>query len=227
MLSGRCQSFKGWASNVANPPTISIFIAVLVGVIARLAPSPASALVLVAGPLITAVEYSSRCLVPVMLFCLGSAISEAASPQRGMKAPLTSTSSTDNSLELTAPSDSLSHVQDAAAEGSMVVAIPLPTLPTAAYVAIVVLRQIFGPLLGAALGFAMRRWGGLADPVALMVTLLQSAGPPMINLSVMAGLAGGADTKRECALVLLVTYAASVITWVGAIAGFFFLIEHT
>ena len=42
----------------------------------------------------------------------------------------------------------------------------------------------------------------------------------MINLVVMAGLAGGADMSRACALVLAVTYAASLVTWTASIAAF-------
>ena len=62
------------------------------------------------------------------------------------------------------------------------------------------------------------------EPVALMVAMLQSAGPPMINLAVMAGLAGG-DVSTDCAGVLLVTYAASVVSWTVAISGFLALLH--
>ena len=42
---------------------------------------------------------------------------------------------------------------------------------------------------------------------------------------VMAGLAGGEDVSRACALVLLVTYCASIVTWTGAIALFLRLVS--
>ena len=46
----------------------------------------------------------------------------------------------------------------------------------------------------------------------------------MINLAVMAGLAGG-DVSTDCAGVLLVTYAASVVSWTVAISGFLGLLQ--
>jgi hypothetical protein len=42
----------------------------------------------------------------------------------------------------------------------------------------------------------------------------------MINLVVMAGLAGGADVSRACALLLAITYAVSIVTWTASIAAF-------
>eukprot|EP00415_Alexandrium_ostenfeldii_P005147 UN5147 len=46
---------------------------------------------------------------------------------------------------------------------------------------------------------------GVASPVVLLVGMLQTAGPPMINLGVMTGLSGTAE--KETARLLLLTYS--------------------
>ena len=59
-----------------------------------------------------------------------------------------------------------------------------------------------------------------------MVAMLQSAGPPMINLGVMVGLSqAGGGCQSACALLLLVTYTCSMFTWVASIAAFLWLLS--
>jgi hypothetical protein len=78
---------------------------------------------------------------------------------------------------------------------------------------------------GASLAWALMRSGAVTDRITLMVACLQSAGPPMSNLAVMAGLAGGADVSRASALVLLVTYSCSIVSWTFALSLFLWILE--
>lgn len=217
-LAGACQSSKAWAAKVLNPPTIALAVALPVGAVA-------SALHLTSGgdgsdggdgggalgflaPLHAAIEYASRCLVPATLLTLGAQLGSAVTTLHGRR----------------------EQEMDAALSGEdggrpSAGGAPPPTLPAEAYAVLILLRQVAGPLLGCALIGGLRMCGALTDPVTMMVALLQSAGPPMINLAVMAGLAGGEDVSRACALVLLVTYCASIVTWTGAIALFLRLVS--
>lgn len=88
----------------------------------------------------------------------------------------------------------------------------VPSMPLRGHLAVLLLRQLFGALLGLLMAYLVRRFCGITDHVVLMTLLLQSCGPPMINLSVMAGVSGSA--QRDSAKLLLITYAASVFTWV-------------
>eukprot|EP00913_Durusdinium_trenchii_P019351 g18191.t1 len=85
-------------------------------------------------------------------------------------------------------------------------------MPLRGHIAVLVLRQLCGALLGLAIASLLRTFCGVTDRVLLMTLLLQSCGPPMINLSVMAGVSG--SVQKDSAKLLLITYAASVVTWV-------------
>lgn len=101
-----------------------------------------------------------------------------------------------------------------------------PVLPAVAYAAIILGRQVAGPLIGASVARALRDVLGVTDRVTLLVAMLQSAGPPMSNLAVMAGLAGGEAVSRASALVLLATYSFSLISWTAAISLFLSVLEE-
>jgi len=100
----------------------------------------------------------------------------------------------------------------------------MESLPSVAYITVLVLRLLVGPFIGAAVacGF-LRMVCGVHDRVVLMVAMLQSAGPPMINLAVMAGLNESAE--KETAKLLLVTYAFSIVSWTTSIAFFLRLLH--
>lgn len=92
-------------------------------------------------------------------------------------------------------------------------------MPTSGYLAVLLLRQVVSPLVGMLVAIGLlRHILGVDDPVVLLVGMLQTAGPPMINLGVMAGLSGSAETVT--AKLLLVTYAASIASWTFWIAMF-------
>merc|ERR1711972_1156043 len=78
-------------------------------------------------------------------------------------------------------------------------------LPAIVYPVILLLRQGAGSIFAAFVvcGF-LRGTCGVSNRVVLIVAMLQGAGPPMINLSVMAGLSGSAE--METSKLLLFTY---------------------
>ena len=245
ILTGGVTSARSLLRKVLNPPVIACLVAVIVGAISQAA-SICTEGCIALQPLATAADYVGRCMVPATLLTLGAAVAEAyASRSPGeSNAPLAK----HDSCGLT-PSDSSQtprasdHAVAAAVESGAspnlagdaasdaTAADPNPPspqragLPMSALVAILLLRQVVGPMVGVAVATALRYWCGLVDPVLLMVLLLQSAGPPMINIAVMAGLAGGGDCSRECARVLLLTYSASIITWCVSITAFLSLLS--
>jgi predicted permease len=211
VLTGSCQSFRKWASKMLNPPTITLLIALPLGAIVGALPeSSLEGLATMVAPLRAGIEYSSQSLVPATLLTLGAQLASVVESLRANRA---------SSVELTpVASESASEVGSETARAS-------PTLPGVAYVALIFLRQVLGPLLGGALGWGLWSSGAVRDPVVLMVAMLQSAGPPMINLAVLSGLAGGADVSRACALVLLVTYTFSIVSWTASISFFLHLLQ--
>lgn len=231
VLTGQCQSCATWVRLVLNPPVVALLVALPVGAVASqlhltgtaVAMSPAYYVRAWLAPITSAVELSSRCLVPCTLFTLGAQLASVV--QLSLRRPELEFELADDHALATAADEAPSSGGGArehaihASSGSPRHVSP-PALPRSGYVAILVLRQVCGPLIGLCLALLLRSSGALVDPVAMMVMMLQSAGPPMINLAVMAGLAGGADASRACALVLAVTYAASLLTWTGSIAMF-------
>jgi hypothetical protein len=96
-------------------------------------------------------------------------------------------------------------------------------LPMVAYFSVMIFRQVVGAFFGACVAFLfLRDLCGVSDHAVLLVSMLQSAGPPMINLSVMAGLSGSAEI--ETAKLLLFTYSASLVTWTVSIAFYLWLL---
>merc|ERR1712003_585853 len=83
-------------------------------------------------------------------------------------------------------------------------------MPMSGFVAIVCLRQLISPVIGILIAVGvLRSMLGVNDPVVLLVGMLQTAGPPMINLGVMAGLSGSGQTT--VAKLLLFSYSASIV----------------
>mmetsp|Transcript_6910 Transcript_6910/g.9893 ORF Transcript_6910/g.9893 Transcript_6910/m.9893 type:complete len:179 (+) Transcript_6910:731-1267(+) len=97
-------------------------------------------------------------------------------------------------------------------------------LPKVVYVLIPLFRQVFGSLLAATIAILVfRNACGITNKPLLLVSMLQGAGPPMINISVMTGISGSGE--KEAAKVLLVTYSASLITWGASMAIFLYLLQ--
>uniref|UniRef100_A0A7S1AL65 Uncharacterized protein n=1 Tax=Noctiluca scintillans TaxID=2966 RepID=A0A7S1AL65_NOCSC len=205
LMSGAI-SFKAWRLKVMNPPVISCFVAVAVGMVwAGLRSSfDSMSLGSVSVPLSTAVDYAGRCSVPAILLTLGGRLYEAVEEigQNGFAgAGLLS----ENLVYETSRGND--------------VAVEKLAMHPIVYLTVVLLRLVIGPLFGAlvALGF-LRDICGVMDPVVLLVCMLQSAGPPMISIAVMAGLEGKGE--REVSKILLLTYSLSILSWSLSIAFF-------
>eukprot|EP00756_Hemistasia_phaeocysticola_P034922 Hpha_TRINITY_DN16550_c0_g7::TRINITY_DN16550_c0_g7_i1::g.132636::m.132636 len=192
VISGGFNSFSELCGKVANPPVFACVVAVAWGCLTQVVPALSSPSW--GYPVGAAVRYAGQTTVPIQLAILGAQLAEAASP---------------------------SQPTEKAGEESPLLEGP-DGLPWAAYVAVVVCRQLLGIALGLGVGSVLVAWG-VRDPVAVMVCMLQCAGPPMINLSVLAGLSGRHD--REAAQLLLFTYLMSTVTWTLAIASFMHLLQ--
>lgn len=79
---------------------------------------------------------------------------------------------------------------------------------------------IFGALV--MLGF-FRRVCGVVDSLVLFVGMMQCAGPPMVNITVMAGLSGTA--AKDVSRMLLITYVVSMASWVVAVTCFLHILH--
>lgn len=196
-------SFSQWRKKVLNPPVVACLLATALGLAWNAVPQARrpgleEALQPVLAPLAVALQYAGQCSVPSILITLGAKVDEAVaslwpSSKRVLSAKL------------------LPH--EAQEE----------QLPASAYLSVLVLRQVVGPAVGAlVLLGGVRGLCGAGSPVVLLVGMLQTAGPPMINLAVMAGLSE--TSEKETARLLLVTYACSVVTWTVSIAFFLALL---
>eukprot|EP00656_Telonema_subtile_P043197 TRINITY_DN49594_c0_g1_i1.p1 TRINITY_DN49594_c0_g1~~TRINITY_DN49594_c0_g1_i1.p1 ORF type:complete len:386 (-),score=65.41 TRINITY_DN49594_c0_g1_i1:61-1218(-) len=206
VLTGAMQDFNSWIKKVVNPPTIACVVASLIGFIkAGLIPDGATNWLTPAG---TALHYISNALVPTIQMCLGAKLYMTVTRIMAQRRKAHEYEAADpgaSDLELKGE-DSLEIVEKE------------PTIPQFVYLLIVVLRQGVGMMLAAFMGYILSRGAGVTDNVALMVCMMQTAGPPMINMSVMAGLSG--ECEKEASLAILYTYSASIITWTLGITVF-------
>jgi len=211
LLSGAL-TVREWREKVLNAPVVACIVAGTVGVLWHSMPPEqqgawVSSFAPVLHPVTVALQYAGRCSVPSILITLGARMDEAVATlwQRRKAA---------NAARAEPLLSACGPLVEPAAEEDM---------PLCAYFGVLLLRQIIGPLFGVALccGF-LRGVCGVTSPVVLMVGMLQTAGPPMINLGVMSGLSGSAETQT--ARVLLLTYAFSTVSWTVSITlflGFF------
>lgn len=227
ILSGAL-SCAQWREKVLNPPVKASLMALPLGLVYHLQDAgPAWAWEAVAEslkPAVKALDYAGRCTVPLILMGLGAKIDGSfnevrnAPPSTGYQ-KLETPTATPTTIKIGAaqePSDAEagdgeSGTKNAAPTTSPSSTCPAP-LPRSALLVVMMLRQFLGPLLGLGLVYVLKKVFGVADRLVLMTLLLQTCGPPMINLAVMAGVSGNAE--KETARLLLVTYSASVLTWV-------------
>lgn len=243
MMSGAI-SFSEWRAKVLNPPIKACLIAAPLGLLWTATPtsirSSFSATELF-DPVISAVSYAGRCAMPLVLLGLGarlyavvddmrqSAGAAKGSPAARLPNPPETVEpelmGLQTSTDLVSSGATQAPVNAKAADGveHHVPAGQAPHLPLPAYFAVLVGRQVLGPLLGGAVGLTLRRLCGVEDNLLLLVTMLQAAGPPMINISVMAGLSGNAE--KETAKLLLLTYTFSIVSWTASMAFFLHLLQ--
>eukprot|EP00927_Polykrikos_kofoidii_P073979 TRINITY_DN69984_c0_g1_i1.p1 TRINITY_DN69984_c0_g1~~TRINITY_DN69984_c0_g1_i1.p1 ORF type:complete len:417 (+),score=61.74 TRINITY_DN69984_c0_g1_i1:119-1252(+) len=201
LMSGAI-SCKQWRQKVLNPPVVASICAIVGGLAFSYIPSAWLPTVdehlwqRLAIPL----KYGGRCTVPCVLCVLGARIYDAVADLRASYADSSKKLASEPLLQADAskPQESEDEIT--------------PKMPISAFFSVLVLRQVVSPCLGAAFCCGvLRPLIGHNDPVLLLVAMLQTAGPPMINLSVMAGLSGSAE--MEVAKLLLLTYSFSIVTW--------------
>jgi len=243
ILSGAI-TFKEWRAKVLNPPVVACLGAAVVGLLWNGFPAmqPNERVGQFFTPVLVAVEYAGRCTVPIILMALGARLHEAiseiwASMRDGYRDVVTTGADASGKVqpELIGLAG-VAPAPEALEQGKQVSTIAEDVdddnnliendvgMPLPAYLLVLFLRQIVGPAYGAAVACGvLRKFLGVTDRLVLMVAFLQSAGPPMINISVMAGLSGSAE--KETAKLLLLTYAASILTWTLSIAAFLHLLK--
>lgn len=213
VLSG-AWSFEQWQQKVLNPPVKACLLSLPAAFVCQQRSALESFGLTFAAlePAITAVDYAGRCSVPLLLAALGAKVDGIWSDLRAEGAgPKEAKLPTYQTLLIPPPAPG------STAPGQMEAAAPIQVeeqgvMPLRGHIAVLVLRQLCGALLGLAIASLLRTFCGVTDRVLLMTLLLQSCGPPMINLSVMAGVSG--SVQKDSAKLLLITYAASVVTWV-------------
>ena len=177
VLTGAMQECNAWMKKVLNPPVISCIVAVVAGLISKaLLPEESTDFLAPAG---TALHYVSNALVPVIQLNLGAKLFITVRDM--IYKPATEDA---HSYEATPASPTQSDLEMKSSDLGNETASPEGGLPWVVYPLIVVLRQGGGICLGATMGYVLSRYAGVTDNVALMVTMLQAGGPPMINLSV-------------------------------------------
>ncbi|CAE7922075.1 unnamed protein product, partial [Symbiodinium sp. KB8] len=211
ILSGAL-SCAQWREKVLNPPVKASLMALPLGLVYHLQDAgPAWAWEAVAEslkPAVKALDYAGRCTVPLILMGLGAKIDGSfsevrnAPPSTGYQ-KLETPTAPPTTIKIGAaqePSDAEagdgeSGTKNAAPTTSPSSTCPAP-LPRAALLVVMMLRQFLGPLLGLGLVYVLKKVFGVADRLVLMTLLLQTCGPPMINLAVMAGVSGNAEKAR-------------------------------
>mmetsp|Transcript_49778 Transcript_49778/g.96139 ORF Transcript_49778/g.96139 Transcript_49778/m.96139 type:complete len:256 (-) Transcript_49778:215-982(-) len=205
ILSGAI-TWQEWRSKVANPPVVACVVGSLCGLAWDAVPAEPKAwsgdhVLPFLVPIGTALEYSGRCCVPCVLIVLGATLYEAFVDCS--KATVVLAGAQEPFIEEIKSEDPLTEV----------------VLPRWAYIAVFVLRQIVGPFFAVFIACGLLRGVlGVQEHIVLMVAMLQGAGPPMINLAVMANLSGNA--KKQVAQMLLFTYTCSLFSWTAAIMFF-------
>jgi len=203
-------SFEQWRQKVLNPPVKACLLSLPVALALQHAHALQSWGVSfeVFQPVTTAVGYAGRCSVPLLLMALGAKVDSISAEIWGRGGPGEAPKANYQALLIpsiasggqNADTDSESGTSGTAGTGSVdpkakseVNGNDVPSMPLRGHLAVLLLRQLFGALLGLLMAYLVRRFCGVTDHVVLMTLLLQSCGPPMINLSVMAGVSGSAQ----------------------------------
>jgi hypothetical protein len=199
MVSGAV-TFADFRKNAINPPLLACVVSVVVGLtLNSYWPEACRGHLDALGPISVALDYAGRCSVPLTIMGLGSKMYIAFINGKAKQQLCVDVEDGHSSL-----------LQE-----------DLPKLPAKAYVLVAVARQIIGPFLAVAIACGMLKGlCGVDDNLVLMVAMLQSAGPPMMDLSVMAGLSNRQEVETAVPKLLLLTYMVSIVTWPLAVMMF-------
>eukprot|EP01064_Diplonema_japonicum_P016452 TRINITY_DN2446_c0_g1_i2.p1 TRINITY_DN2446_c0_g1~~TRINITY_DN2446_c0_g1_i2.p1 ORF type:complete len:396 (+),score=119.54 TRINITY_DN2446_c0_g1_i2:58-1245(+) len=195
------KTWKEKALKVVNPPVIACLLAFSLGFIPGVGSwwvGTSKTATVVVGSL----QKGGRCLVPCMLLVLGGRIyhslisefnKEPQEQPEDLEEPLFEGSGLVQAIDSSSEDDS--------EEGDFG---PLVKF------CIIFFRQ--GVCLGLGVLFMWLLSHGCSEMMMLLICFLQTAGPPMINLSVMAGLHG--NHEAGLAQTLMAAYLVSLVTWV-------------
>jgi len=226
VLSGTCE-INTIFKKVVNAPTVACVSAVILGFVYS-AVKDTSAPIQWLSPVALACKLMSSALVPAMMLTLGAKMYETVVTM--LKEPEPEVEVASNTQPLLSGASKLSDEgakkPPQADEGATSVSSSgVPTLPGYVYGLIVLLRQVVGCSIavgGAYFFMAV----GVTDKVAMMVAMMQAAGPPMISLTVMAALSDSSvRVENEVGWILLVTYGASILTWTAGIVTFLHVLK--
>eukprot|EP01059_Diplonema_ambulator_P033186 TRINITY_DN6819_c0_g2_i2.p1 TRINITY_DN6819_c0_g2~~TRINITY_DN6819_c0_g2_i2.p1 ORF type:complete len:415 (+),score=123.52 TRINITY_DN6819_c0_g2_i2:634-1878(+) len=208
LAAGEEETFLSRIKKVFNPPVIACGLSFIIGFIPPFrrwwVGGSAPAVLLTDG-----VNMVGRCTVPVILVLLGARVYYSAVEQEEKKRkPLV------EEVEM-----GVVTVDDKAEEQEIMIEEepaeePEEELSFVAKVSIVACRQVVCLLLGLVLVYFVSFTTD--DVMLLLVCFLQTAGPPMINLTVIAGLHGCFESS--IAHTLLIGYLSSILSWIVGIS---------
>ena len=176
------------------PPVIACFIAFIFGAI-----TPVREWWKAGNVLADAVEIGGRSMVPCVLIVLGARVYWVISDYKNKKS---------DQIELKEINEDAVDTVEETPE----IVIP-DNLCFKEQMVILLIKQ--GVCIPLALVFTFIMSKVTSDPMLLIVAFLQAVGPPMINLSIMAGLQG--NYERSLSELLMYTYSFSIISWMVAI----------
>lgn len=176
----------------------------------------------------TALDYAGRCCVPCILISLGANLYEAAVETFGggsfsvLSGGSLFRSTRRPGISSVRQALMIEEVSESQVDEEVISGVPESAgFPLSANMWVLFLRQILGPVFAGIVCYMLKESIDLVDNrMVLMVGFLQGAGPPMINLSVMAGINENSAQSLAVAKLLLLTYAFSILSWTVAIAGF-------
>eukprot|EP01059_Diplonema_ambulator_P036969 TRINITY_DN953_c0_g1_i4.p1 TRINITY_DN953_c0_g1~~TRINITY_DN953_c0_g1_i4.p1 ORF type:complete len:422 (+),score=93.19 TRINITY_DN953_c0_g1_i4:51-1268(+) len=215
------QSWKQRAKKLVNPPIIACLLAFSIGFIPGIGDwwqgHSRTALVIVGS-----LEKGGRCLVPGMLMVLGARIYHSL--KNGLFSKKDDPEQEPLQLQEGNPNDEPEPEEplvEAGYEDAHSNVEDDQELSTVAKFMIIFFRQVVCLALGLFLVWAVSHASN--DVIMLLICFLQTAGPPMINLSVMAGIHGSYEVGL--AQVLMVAYLFSILSWVVGITTLLALLD--
>eukprot|EP00755_Sulcionema_specki_P005938 Sspe_Gene.34152::Locus_16613_Transcript_2_3_Confidence_0.333_Length_1708::g.34152::m.34152 len=214
---GREESRMARAKKVMlNPPVVACVVSFVLGLISPFqnwwkGGSTTARLVT------TTVDTIGACMIPTVLIILGARVAAVYLPSPDTSQSPVPESSPQPLIEM----EEVVEVE-AVPEADDVASPPPPSppedngdMPWKVRYGILFLRQGLGSVLGLLLVALLT--SAVSDPLILLICYLQCAGPPMINLSLMAGLHGRFESGLS--RTLAIAYLLSIVSWLVTISA--------